>query len=199
MEAYLAIAGLVTVAAVTPGPNNFIVMEAAARGGVAAALPAIFGVMLGTLILLSLVWAGTGALFDTHPGLRGLLTAAGCLYLVWLGAALVWRSSDGGEVKVERTSLPRSLTGLALFQLFNPKGWVMVLTAMAAASSSGVNGTLLLAQLVAIFLLVTGLCLLLWALAGTAIAHLLRQPGGRRWFDRAMGILLIASAVPLAI
>ncbi len=39
MDALFAITGFVTVAAVTPGPNNFIVMGAAARGGFGAATP----------------------------------------------------------------------------------------------------------------------------------------------------------------
>lgn len=44
---------------------------------------------------------------------------------------------------------------------------------------------------------IPGLCLLLWACAGAAIADWLRRPGPRRRFDRTMGGLLIVAAVLL--
>lgn len=195
MEAFLAVAGFVTVAAITPGPNNFIVMGAAARGGFGAATPAIAGVVVGSLGLLGLVWAGAGAAFEAEPRLRAALALAGCLYLIWLGAMIIWRTgkSDGGASPPARRELPSTAPGVAAFQLFNPKAWVMVVTA-AAATSGGTAGISSLVALAAIFAGVTSVCLTLWALAGAAIADLLMEPRIRRWFDRAMGGLLIASA-----
>ena len=198
METLLAVAGFVTVAAITPGPNNFIVMGAAARGGFGAAAPAIVGVVAGTLILLTLVWAGAGAVFEAEPRLRSVLTYAGSLYLIWLGAVLVSNTGKGdsrGSPSASRVS-PRSAPGLAAFQLVNPKGWVMVLTA-TAATSTGFQGVSSLATLAVIFTAVTSVCLILWAWAGSAIADTLRKPRASRWFDRTMGGLLIGSAALL--
>jgi threonine/homoserine/homoserine lactone efflux protein len=97
MDALIGAAGAIAAAALTPGPNNFVVMRTAARGGLAAALPAIAGVVLGSLALLALVVAGAGAAFDAVPHLRAALAIAGCLYLVWLGARLLRGGADGGS------------------------------------------------------------------------------------------------------
>ncbi|MFI4988318.1 MAG: LysE family translocator [Alphaproteobacteria bacterium] len=200
MKALFAVAVLVTVAAITPGPNNFIVMAAAARGGGAAAIPAIAGVVTGSLALLVLVWTGAGAVFDGEPRLRSALVAAGCLYLAWLGASLIRQGGKraGGDDKPGRQALPRTALGLAAFQFLNPKGWVMIVTATAAMPGDS-GGVPPLAALSAIFAVVTGVCLTLWALAGSAIADRLRRPPARQWFERAMGGLLIGSAVLLLI
>jgi threonine/homoserine/homoserine lactone efflux protein len=96
MDALIGAAGAIAAAALTPGPNNFVVMRTAARGGLAAALPAIAGVVLGSLALLALIVAGAGAAFDAVPHLREALAIAGCLYLVYLGARLMRGGSGKG-------------------------------------------------------------------------------------------------------
>ncbi len=200
MEALLAVAGFVTAAAITPGPNNFIVMGAAARGGFGAATPLIAGVVVGSLALLTLVWAGAGVAFEAQPRLRSALTIAGCLYLAWLGASLIRQAGKSGRNGTSSATrkLPSTAPGLAAFQFLNPKSWVMVLTATAAVTGD-TGGVWSLAALAAVFTAVTGVCLTSWALAGSAIADLLKEPRAKRWFDRAMGGLLIGSAALLLV
>jgi len=196
LDPLLAVAGFITVAAITPGPNNFIVMAAAARDGFAAALPAIAGVVIGSLGLLALVGAGAGAAFEALPALRLLLMAAGALYLTWLGGQLIWQSNrhpSDGEPSDGR--LPCTAGGVAAFQLMNPKAWVLIVTAAAAVSGQ----TAALYSLASLVAVISALCLSLWACAGSAIAGWLSQPAARRWFDRFMGGLLIASAVLLVL
>src|ERR1700688_931387 len=106
MEALIGAAGAIAAAALTPGPNNFVVMRTAARGGIAAALPAIGGVVLGSLLLLGVVVGGAGAAFEAVPHLRMALAIAGCLYLVYLGAQLLRGGSRGGT---ERAPAPAAL------------------------------------------------------------------------------------------
>ena len=200
MDVLFAVFGFVAVAAITPGPNNFIVMGAAARAGLGAALPAIAGVVIGTLALLTLVWAGGGVAFDAEPRLRSALRLAGCLCLIWFGAIFIWQSSDSDNRSTASMTrnLPRSALGIAAFQFLNPKGWVMVFTATAATSGS-TEGVWSLAALAAIFTAVTSVCLTLWALVGSTIAVMLKESRARRWFDRAMGGLLIGSAALLLV
>src|SRR5262249_33886110 len=49
VSAVAGVAGLVAIAAVTPGPNNFIVLRAASQAGIRGAWSAIAGVVLGGL------------------------------------------------------------------------------------------------------------------------------------------------------
>ena len=193
MESLIAVAGLLFAAAITPGPSNTIVLAAAARSGLSGAVPSIAGVLAGSLALLALVWTGADALFAAVPALRHLLLAAGALYLIWLGGNLIWRSGDTGEPPRQ---IPSTTLGIAAFQILNPKSWVMVTTASVAmaGSTAGMDGLSGFGRLAALMLLIPGICLTIWALAGVAIAVWLRRRKVRRCFDRAMGCLLILSA-----
>ena len=53
MYRLFAVCGLLCVAAITPGPNNLVVLRASSQGGIRAALPAIAGIVLGGLLLLA--------------------------------------------------------------------------------------------------------------------------------------------------
>ena len=64
----------------------------------------------------------------------------------------------------------------------------------AAAAVAGTGGAL---QLALMLVLVTGVCLSLWGIAGAAAARLLARPRFRSWFDRTMGVLLATSALAL--
>lgn len=189
MNSMLAVLTIVTIAAVTPGPNNFIVMSAAIRGGAAAAVPAMLGVVGGSIALLVMIWAGAGSLFVAVPEIQPLMRMAGAAYLVWLGIGLMREAHKPAEAG-SGTTLPETALGVASFQLLNPKSWVLVLTAIAA-----VGGTLQgMFALMAIFAVIMTACLTLWALAGRMISHWLVAPGSKRGFDLAMGALLVGSA-----
>ena len=192
MTSFLAVLTIVAVAAITPGPNNFIVMSASLRGGVAAALPAIAGVIAGSIALLVLVWAGAGTLFEMVPEIQPVLRVAGAAYLIWLGFCLI-RKASGPAGGSDDQALPATAWGVASFQLLNPKSWVLVVTAVSA-----VSGTLIGAVSLAVtFVAVMGLCLTIWSVAGKLISRWLLDRRSRRMFDTAMGVLLMGSAVLL--
>lgn len=193
MDALIGIAGVITVAAITPGPNNLVVMRTAAQTGWRAALRAIAGIVLGGLVLLALAATGTAALFAAQPRLRIALTIMGCLYLGATGVRLMCRrSADAGGASV---TPPASVTGLFVFQFLNPKSWILTVTAVSAqaAASSGVA----FAKLAALFVAIPLLCLLLWSALGLAMATFMERGGAAARFDRAMGGLLVASALLL--
>ena len=175
MEALIGAAGAIAAAALTPGPNNFVVMRTAARGGIAAALPAIGGVVLGSLVLLGVVVAGAGTAFEAVPHLRMALAIAGCLYLVYLGAQLLLGTRNAAE---SQERLPAGVAGLFGFQFLNPKSWVLVLTATAATPASW-SALARFGQLAALFAVIPTVCLLLWAALGRRLRQRRRQPSTR--------------------
>jgi threonine/homoserine/homoserine lactone efflux protein len=191
MESLLAVAALITVGAITPGPNNLIVLRTAARHGVAAALPAVAGVVLGGLGLLAVAAAGGAALFHALPGFRLALALGGCFYLAWLGLRLIVDSFAPQASAADPARLPAGVTGLAGFQFLNPKSWVLVLTAVAAMPGRGASGFFELATL---FLLIPASCLLLWSWFGALMMRALENSRVSSWFDRTMGGTLAASA-----
>ncbi len=199
-ETLLAVTTMMGVAAVSPGPNNLIVMTAAGRGGFAAAVPAIAGVVAGSLALLVLVWAGAGEAFAVLPLLRDLLRILGALYLVWLGLTLVLSALRQPDVRPAAApeALPGNLAGVALFQLINPKSWVLAATAVAAAATP-MKDVAVLAALGFILVAITLPCLSLWALAGAAIVGRLEARRSRQCFDAVLGVLLAGSALLLVL
>jgi threonine/homoserine/homoserine lactone efflux protein len=191
METMLSVGALITVAAITPGPNNFIVLDAAMAGGLARAGAAAAGVVAGSLVLLGLVLLGLGALFAAVPGLGAILTVASALYVAWLGVCIILAAGRPDRAAV---ALPASIPAIAAFQIINPKAWALVVTAVAATLQAGGSAALLAALLVAI----TVACLALWALCGVVFASLLRSRRARLWLDRGLGALLLATAAALA-
>ncbi len=184
---------LVAVAAITPGPNNLIVLDAASRGGFRRALPVIAGVVAGSLMLLGFCMIGLESAFVSQPMLRSAFTVAGCLYLGWLGAAMI---RHAGRLAPSQTVLPNTFLGVCVFQFLNPKGWVLIMTAIASsAREPSSSDPLTLALVVAT---VTIICLAAWALIGSWGARWLERITARRWFDRIMGAALILSAAALS-
>jgi threonine/homoserine/homoserine lactone efflux protein len=179
------------IAAITPGPNNLVVMRAAARNGWKAALHAMAGVIAGGLVLLVVVTAGAGSAFSAWPWLRGTIEAGGVLYLIWLGTRMIVAAGrEAGSM-----AIPDGLAGLFGFQFLNPKGWVMVLTVVAALPAADAAHALL--YLAPLFVCIPAACLLLWAGLGGALAPHLTRPVVRQWTDRALGALLIMAALLL--
>jgi threonine/homoserine/homoserine lactone efflux protein len=197
---WVALAGAVAIASITPGPNNVLVMRAAATHGIAGAVPSIVGIVLGGLGLLTLSLIGVLPLFAATPWARPLLVTAGCAYLGWLGWCLATSRpaamSEGTNSSVT-TGICRSagLWASAGFQFLNPKSWVLVLTVCAAAANAGAQHVLL--GLGLLLVLIPTMSLALWSILGVALARLLSQERRRRRFDRFMGLLLIICALTL--
>ena len=195
METLIACAGLIALGAITPGPNNLAVLRIAVAKGMAAALPATAGIVLGGLTMLALGQMGLAALIETHPWLRHAIAVCGGTYLAWLGLVLVWRSFQPGRAMDSDASVPDGALALFAFQFTNPKAWALVLTVSAAAPEAGGDTATML--LFALFLAIPSICLIAWAAFGRLIAPLLSNALARARFDRAMGALLAASALVL--
>ncbi len=196
----IGVAGLIAVAAITPGPNNLVVMRAASHSGFFGALPAIGGILAGGLVMLILVMAGAGLVFAAEPRLYLVITVGGGLYLGWLGGSLVigsFATPDPRAVPPDR-ALPAGATGLFGFQFLNPKSWVMVLTVTAAVQGSTELSKGLL-PLAALFTVIPAFCLAFWSALGVLMTRWLERPHIRNRVDRVMGLLLFVSALMLVL
>jgi threonine/homoserine/homoserine lactone efflux protein len=193
MLTLLSTAGVIAAGALTPGPNNLVVLREAARGGWPAALRSILGIVSGGLALLALVSFGAGPLLAAHPGLATAVRVVGGAYLVWLGIRLAARgSAAGSSQQTGLTGLPAGLLGLFGFQLLNPKAWVLVLTALSAARADA-EPNVAWAGLVALFVAIPAASLALWSLLGVALVRSRRRPAPA-WLDRTLGVLLVLCA-----
>lgn len=119
-EAFLTLALLWFLAAATPGPNFFAVMQMAAGRGRRAALACAYGTVLGTAIWAVAGFFGLKALFAALPLAAEAIRIAGALYLIWVGITL-WRAASAGEQALPPLPTGRAFAfGLAT-NLANPK------------------------------------------------------------------------------
>ncbi|MEP3279287.1 MAG: LysE family translocator [Stappiaceae bacterium] len=183
--------GLLVVAAITPGPNNVFVMTAAMQGGIAQAFKTIIAIISGSLVLFVAAYVGLDTIDQRVPYFRAAIGLLGSLYLGWLGISLM--RSVTHNSRADGKTVQRSSLGLALFQLLNPKGWVLVSVFLAA------GGQIQVLTLVLIFSAVISGCLFTWALAGFALSNLYATSRGRRWIDWTMGLALLLFSTLLAL
>ncbi|WFR97842.1 LysE family transporter [Rhizobium tumorigenes] len=155
---YLSIAAIWAVAAITPGPNFFVVVRTALERSRTAAFGVMAGVILGTFFWGMAGWLGISSLFTAAPVAYFVLKLAGGLYLLYLGGRLLWQSYASGGHSSEATSKtaisPRQAfySGLAT-NLANPKSAFFVASLFAAAlpaNSSWPEGMAAVAIMVAI-------------------------------------------------
>ncbi|MCB1481754.1 MAG: LysE family translocator [Rhodobiaceae bacterium] len=193
VDVLLALAAFAVTAAVTPGPNNIMLLASGVNFGFTRTIPHMAGILFGFIVMLSAVGAGLGVLFKTFPLLHTVLKVAGVVYLVYLA----WRvamSRSMGDAKAK--ARPMSLIEAAAFQWVNPKAWVMGVTAMSVYTRP--DAPLMTAAIVvAVFAAVTVPAITLWAVFGTGLRDFLSDPVRLKWFNIAMGLALVASVAPM--
>jgi threonine/homoserine/homoserine lactone efflux protein len=185
------------VASITPGPNNLLLMRSGAMFGVRRSLWHLFGVQTGFVGLVVLAHLGAAALLLALPGVFGLLRWACFAYLLWL-AWLILRDARNSRAASSNPSSggrPMRFVDALLFQLVNPKAWMMAIT-VASAFYGGLAPTHLdLATAILVSLCIGGPSMLVWTLWGASIDSVLRRPSARRMFGYAMAALVAATAV----
>ena len=112
----------------TPGPNNLMLTASGVNFGMRRTLPHLMGVWLGFLLMLGLVCAGLGNIFQTWPWLQTVLKGVGSLYLLYLA----WRIATAAPVSKAAVGKPISFFEAVLFQYVNPKAWMMAVTITSA-------------------------------------------------------------------
>jgi len=200
-----AIAGALTLGAMSPGPSFVMVARTAVARSRANGLAAALGMGVGGLIYAVASLLGLQALFAAVPVLYLLIKVAGGIYLIYIGVR-IWRNSkqpllvsaDDGRSAPET---PRRSFALALItQLSNPKAAVVYGSIFAAFLPRYVPLALGISIPVFCFVIETG-----WY---STVATLLSSSGPRAaylgfetQFDRVagsvmmlLGIKLIASA-----
>ena len=133
----LTVAAIWTIAALTPGPNFFLIVRCTLTGSRKIAISAAAGTLTGTLCWGLAGWLGVGSLFMAAPIAYMGLKIAGGIYLLWLGLRLLWQlRQPAGDMtipasKVRLTPLGAWRLGLAT-NLANPKSALFVASLFAA-------------------------------------------------------------------
>ena len=192
LDQILAFALFAFVTSITPGPNNAMVLASGANFGLRPTIPHLLGIDLGFAVMIVAIGSGIGGLFTALPVLQTGLRYVGALYLVYLASKIA--TSGRPDTRGSRAK-PLSFLQAASFQWVNPKGWIAATGAVATYTpATGYFANLV--TVAAVFALVMGPCITLWAAVGTSLRRLLSKRAYRRTFNLIMALLLVASLYP---
>lgn len=179
------------VMAITPGPNNVMLTASGASFGFRRTIPHILGISVGFGLELLAVCAGMGALFTRWPQLQAALRWIGAAYLLYLGIKML----GSGPAANTASQRPVSFLEAALFQFFNPKAWVMTITAATLFLPHELGTAAAAAYMLAIMVFMNMPCITVWALFGSSLRGFLARPASRMGFNAAMAVALVATGV----
>ncbi len=140
------------------------------------------------------VGVGLGAVFQAYTAAYTVLKYVGAAYLLYLA----WQIATAGpaEESGDDRGRPINFVDAAVFQWFNPKGWVMAVGAVstyAAVAAFPLNVVLIASLFGALGILSSAA----WLGFGTGLERLLTSPRAVRTVDVIMALLLIASLWPM--
>ena len=189
----LPLAMFAFVSSVTPGPNNVMLTASGATFGYRRSVPHMLGICLGVVVMVLLIGAGLGQLFEAEPRIYTLLKYLGAAYLIWLA----WKIARAGSVDQGQSgSRPFSFWQAAAFQWVNPKAWIMAVGVVATYTPrEGFFANLMLSAIV--LGLVNYPSISVWTLFGSTVGRALRTPQALRAFNGLMAGLLLLSLVPI--
>ena len=199
---FVTIAAVHLLAVASPGPDFAIVLKHSVSFGRRAALITSIGVGLGILVHVAYSLLGIGILIKTTPWLFQALSYVAAAYLLYLGFSAIRAASavNTGSANMSEQILQISdkkafMTGF-LTNGLNPKATLFFLSVFAVAVSADTpNSVKLIYGLYLSVATALWFCALSYMLSADGVRRFLQEKG--YWFDRIMGLFLIALAIKL--
>lgn len=193
-DLFVALVVFAFVMAMTPGPNNIMLTASGVNFGFARTVPHMSGVTIGFLVMVAACAAGLGLVFTTVPVLQLVLKVAGAAYMLWLAWKVANAKPADGEA--ETAGEPLTFLEAAAFQWVNPKGVLAALSGIALfmRPDHALTDFTIMATVYGVATLAS---VTVWTGFGVALRKLLGNPRHARIFNVAMGLLLVASIVPM--
>jgi threonine/homoserine/homoserine lactone efflux protein len=200
-EEFATLLTFATAMSFTPGPNTMLATALAANFGMRRAWRFIVAVPTGWTLMMIACGLGLGALVFALPWLRGGVKAIGVAYLVWLA----WKLANTRALAPAAAARMQVgfWQGVAL-QFVNIKAWMLALalaagwvaTSAGQASSNPGERLAIVCAVMAVFALSSNAA---YALAGSLLRRWLAVNDRLLWFNRGMALLLLATAVWMAL
>ena len=189
---FTALLVLATAMSFTPGPNTTLSTALAANRGLPAAMRFVLSVPVGWCALLLLCALGLGAMVLAVPALRWAIKAVGIGYLLWLAFRL---AQSGRLSEADAARLSVGFWQGAALQFVNIKAWLLALTIVAGWVVGREDPLLRLAVVLPVMAAFALASNFTYAAMGALLRHWLAQ--GRRllWFNRAMALVLVVTAL----
>ena len=191
---FLSIISFAFATAMSPGPNNFMLLSSGLTFGYKRTLPHILGIIVGFPMMVMAVGLGMGRVFELYPWLYDILKVVGIAYLLWMAWKIATSSSSMSSS--DEVKKPFTFVQAILFQWVNPKAWVMVITAMGSFITSKENAFLQVLLIAFTYLFIGLLSTNFWALGGMYLQRFISNEKRVRVFNVVMAGLIVFSVVP---
>jgi len=188
---------------ITPGMCMTLAMTLGMTIGIKRSLWMMAGELVGVGLVALLALIGVATLLLSHPNLFLLLKYAGGAYLLYLGIQM-WRSR--GKMAIPSTPVnqqdvkPSALMSQGFITaIANPKGWAFMISLLPPFINPNSEFTPQAVQLIAIILCFEFICMLLYAIGGKTLRHLLQQQSSVAILNRIAGSMMMIVALWLVI
>lgn len=181
------------VAGFTPGPNNLMLTASGTNHGFRRSVPHITGILFGFMVVLVGAAFGMNSLFTVMPSLHKILKILSIMFLVYLA----WKIATSKRAAPGTKSKPLTFWTAAGFQLINPKGFSILLSAFAAFTSDAYDQTTQILVIMGVFAIVTLSSSCTWCLFGTMIGRFLKEDRTLLIFNIFMATMLLVSLIPI--
>lgn len=179
----------------SPGPNNMMMMASGAQFGLKRTLPHAAGVTCGFPVLVLFVGLGLGEVFTRFPLIKTVMLYGACGYFLYLAYQLLGLKINESDTQAR----PMRFIEGALFQVINPKAWVMAIGLISVFVQSGSGHIQSLLWLVAATFLLSPFSTLGWAFFGNRISAFLKKFGYERYLGWFMAALMVSAIVILLV
>ncbi|MCX8515838.1 MAG: LysE family translocator [Alphaproteobacteria bacterium] len=195
---WLSLIVYIVVTAITPGPNNMMLMTSGANFGFRRTIPHLTGVILGFTFFALLTGFGLIKIINYYPALYYILKYAGISYLLYLSYRIAITNGRNAKKKSAnnkvRISTPFGFWQAAAFQLINPKGVMMVISYFTTYLPPDYGWQVVMTVGLLIFI-ISPICSGSWLLLGSELSHFLGKGRRQEYFNWTMAMLLVLSLV----
>ena len=195
----VSLTGFAMISAITPGPNNLMLMSSGALFGWQRSLPHLGGVLLGFAILMTSAVFGLGSVVAQWPWLLMTVRILGASWLAWMSLRYFLAALRGPATTADMSAAPvsrpfRFHEGV-LFQWVNPTALILVISAAGAyiaIADSIVQRALII---VGVFFLAGLVSSSLWMIAGDALNRSMSSGKSAKYLNFGMGVLILLTAL----
>ena len=192
MSFYLPLILFSFVSAITPGPNNIMLMMSGSMFGIKKTMPLFLGVCCGYPVMLLAIGSGIGVIFTKYPYLHPGIKVVGSLYMLYMAWKIITATVIADNIKTRK---PLTFFKTLLFQWINPKAVVMAIGVMSAYTTTHSPHSMM-TQVIIITLV--GAILTIptagfWVFGGAVLSKMVKSHIHLRVFNYIMGGLLILS------
>jgi threonine/homoserine/homoserine lactone efflux protein len=194
-QEFTALLILGTAMSFSPGPNTTLSTALAANHGLRHAMRFVCAVPVGWGVLLTVCAAGVGGLIVAVPALRVAVKVVGVVYLLWLAYKL---SRSGSLAQADSARLQVTFWQGAALQFVNIKAWMFALAVVAGWVAGQRDVMARFAVVLPTLMFFAFVSNLTYAVVGALLRDRLAHGKRLLWFNRAMALVLLATAAWMA-